>query len=92
MLKTFEIFKCLIFEFYKNIKIKRQNMEAILTDAEYKNVINRIAALTNTMSELNLSNNLLELNNLRRMAINYELTKYDLTLRINQDYAWSVAG
>ncbi|WP_157274968.1 hypothetical protein [Pedobacter sp. Leaf194] len=67
-------------------------MEAILTDAEYKNVINRIAALTNTMSELNLSNNLLELNNLRRMAINYELTKYDLTLRINQDYAWSVAG
>jgi len=67
-------------------------MEAILTDADYKNVINRIAALTNTMSELNLGNNLLELNNLRQMAINYELTKYDLTLRINQDYTWSVAG
>ena len=67
-------------------------MEAILTDADYKNVINRIAALANTMSELNLGNNLSELNNLRQMAINYELTKYDLTLRINQDYAWSVAG
>lgn len=44
-------------------------MEAILTDADYKNVINRIAALTNTMSELNLGNNLLELNNLGKWRL-----------------------
>ena len=67
-------------------------MEAILTDADYKNVINRITALNNNINDLNLGNNLLELNNLRQLAINYELTRYDLTLRINQDYSWSVAG
>jgi len=70
-------------------KIRPLNMEPILTDVDYKKVINRIAALSENVTDLS---NFAELNNLRQMAMDYERTKYDFTLRLNQDYTWSVAG
>lgn len=57
-------------------------METILTDAEYKLVINRIALLAAKNSISTAENE--ELNQLSAMAIAYEYRRYDFT--INPSY------
>ncbi|WP_025142325.1 hypothetical protein [Pedobacter jeongneungensis] len=57
-------------------------METILTDADYKLVINRIALLSSKHSLSAIENE--ELNQLSAMAIAYECRRYDFT--ISQSY------
>ncbi|WP_316829607.1 hypothetical protein [Pedobacter aquatilis] len=64
-------------------------MKSILTDADYKKIINRITSLSEQTNELN--NSFTELNHLRQMAMDYERRKYDFTLHVNKDYFWPVA-
>ncbi|GAA4202481.1 hypothetical protein GCM10022289_17320 [Pedobacter jeongneungensis] len=58
-------------------------METILTDADYKLVINRIALLSAKNSTGNAENE--ELKQLSAMAIAYECRRYDFTIQPYQN-------
>lgn len=53
-------------------------MNQILTDQDYKRVIQKIQQLSENNN--NISNHLSEIDYLRNLAINYEYKRYDLTL------------
>lgn len=65
-------------------------MNQILTDQEYKEVIERIQQL----SEIKNAHSILlpEIDALRQLAINYEYKRYDLTLVKNSPQQLSATG